>query len=103
MSAIDAKRWFYFIHEPQNKQIFDELQEIPPGEERVKFANDRGYKFSLDEFQEEASKIISELTAELSDEQLEAITGGTGADAAAPVIPIGMCYASPATYQMFNG
>lgn len=98
MSLEAAGKWFYLIHDPGNKALFDELQTIEGVDARLAFAKSKGYEFTLEEFQQAAGEAWDSAVGELSDEQLEAVAGGAetnpfwggGATAA---------YASPATWN----
>ena len=98
MSLEAAKKWFYLIHDPDNKALFDELQAIEGADARIAFAKTKGYEFTLEEFQQEASNAWDNAVGELSDEQLENVAGGAATNPFGPGGGAVACYASPGTY-----
>ena len=105
MSLESAGKWFYLIHDPANKALFDELQGIEGVDARIAFAKSKGYEFTIEEFQQAASEAWDNAGGELSDEQLEGVAGG------AETNPFGgggnwggatAAYASPATWHSWQ-
>ena len=101
MSTEAASKWFYLIHDPANKALFDELQAIEGVDARIAFAKAKGYEFTLEEFQQAGSEAWDSAVGELSDEQLEGIAGGAETN---PWLSGGAtaAYATPATWNLWQ-
>ena len=103
MSLEAASKWFYFIHDSANKALFDELQEIDGVDARIAFAKTKGYEFTIEEFTQAASEAWDSATVELSDEQLEGVSGGGFSQLFDGGLPSSAaCYASTATYNVWQ-
>ena len=76
MTIEAASKWFYLIHDSENKSLFDELQEIEGTDARIAFAKSKGYEFTLEEFTQASKEAWDTAVGELSDEQLEGVAGG---------------------------
>ena len=102
VSLEAAGKWFYLIHDPANKALFDELQAIEGVDARIAFAKAKGYEFTIEEFQQAAGEAWDSAVGELSDEQLEGIAGGAETN---PFFGGGgavACYATPGTWNTWQ-
>ena len=99
MSLEAASKWFYLIHDSESKALFDEFQEIEGAGARIAFAKSKGYEFTLKEFTQASKEAWDSAVGELSDEQLEGVSGGGLADIFGSFSPgMAACYAVPASY-----
>ena len=105
MSLEAASKWFYLIHDSANKALFDKLQEIDGVDARIAFAKSKGYEFTIEEFTQAASEAWDNAVVELSDEQLEGVSGGnifSGLEGNNFDPSIFACYATVASYNAWQ-